>query len=43
MKINEIVVEALNPSTGTPNPDVNTIGNKNSDFEVEFPQGAPDF
>lgn len=43
MKINEIVVEAINTSTGTPNPDVNQIGNRNAEYGVEFPQGAPDF
>ena len=46
VKINEVIVEAVNTNTGTPNPgstDVNQVGNRNSDFEVEFPNGAPDF
>jgi hypothetical protein len=43
VKINEIVLEAINTSTGTPNPDVDQIGNRNAEYGVEFPQGAPDF
>lgn len=47
VKINEIILEALNKGTGTPNPEfspeVDKVGNRNSDYEVEYPNGAPDF
>jgi hypothetical protein len=47
VKINEVIVEAINTGTGTPNPEfspeVDRVGNRNSEYEVEFPNGAPDF